>query len=131
MHPADTGRSAHRRLQQRLEYILQRRTPSPAERSQPQFIFGGKSDRCDVRPRIIAGRFRRPAISGSVATFGVGSRVICERAQFTSQAATRNSPAMNVARVRMSLPPMFRTCPFLIIAISSYNWLLVSEGGRI
>ena len=26
--------------------------------------------------------------SGSVATFGVGSRIICDRAQFTSQAAT-------------------------------------------
>jgi phenylpyruvate tautomerase PptA (4-oxalocrotonate tautomerase family) len=27
-------------------------------------------------------------INGFVATFGVGARVICERAQFTSQAAT-------------------------------------------
>ena len=37
----------------------------------------------------------------------------------TSQAATWNSPAMNAAWVPMSLPLMFRTCPFLIIAIAS------------
>ena len=42
----------------------------------------------------------------------------CE-AQFTSQAATWNSPAMNFVWALMSLPPMFRTCPFLIIAIAS------------
>ena len=36
-----------------------------------------------------------------------------------SQAATWNSPAMNSAWALMSLPPMFRTCPFLTIAIVS------------
>ncbi|WP_216855944.1 hypothetical protein, partial [Acidisphaera sp. S103] len=35
------------------------------------------------------------------------------------QAATSNSIAMNRAWALMSLPPMFRTCPFLIIAIVS------------
>ena len=39
--------------------------------------------------------------------------------EMTSQAATWNSPAMNAAWVLMSLPLMFRTCPFLIIAIAS------------
>ena len=37
----------------------------------------------------------------------------------TSQAATWNSPAMNFTWVLMFLPLMFRTCLFLIIAISS------------
>jgi hypothetical protein len=32
---------------------------------------------------------------------------------FTSQAATSNSAAMNLAWALMSRPPMFRTCPFL------------------
>jgi Tn3 transposase DDE domain-containing protein len=35
------------------------------------------------------------------------------------QAATSNSAAMNSAWALMSLPLMFRTCPFLIIAIAS------------
>ena len=39
--------------------------------------------------------------------------------EMTSQAATWNSPAMNSAWALMSLPPMLRTCPFLIIAIAS------------
>ena len=39
--------------------------------------------------------------------------------EMMSQAATWNSPAMNSAWALMSLPPMFRTCPFLIIAITS------------
>ena len=37
----------------------------------------------------------------------------------TSQAATPNSPAMNSAWVLIPLPPMFRTCAFLTIAIAS------------
>ena len=36
-----------------------------------------------------------------------------------AQAAAWNSPAMNSARALMSPPSMFRTCPFLIIAIAS------------
>ena len=39
--------------------------------------------------------------------------------EMTSQAATWNSPAMNSAWALMSLPLMFRICPFLIIAIAS------------
>jgi hypothetical protein len=39
--------------------------------------------------------------------------------EMTSQAATWNSPAMNSAWALMSLPPMLRTWPFLIIAIAS------------
>ena len=39
--------------------------------------------------------------------------------EMTSQAATWNSPAMNTAWALMSPPLMFRTCPFLIIAIAS------------
>ena len=39
--------------------------------------------------------------------------------EMTSQAATWNNPAMNAAWALMSLPLMFRTCPFLIIAIAS------------
>jgi hypothetical protein len=39
--------------------------------------------------------------------------------EMTSQAATWNSPVMNSAWALMSLLPMFRTCPFLIIAIAS------------
>ena len=42
-----------------------------------------------------------------------------EGISFTSQAATSNSAAMNFAWALMSLPSMFRTCPFLIIAIAS------------
>ena len=42
-----------------------------------------------------------------------------ERDHPTSQAATSNSAAMNSAWALMSLPLMFRTCPFLIIAIAS------------
>jgi hypothetical protein len=37
----------------------------------------------------------------------------------SSQAATPNSSARKAARALMSLPPIFRTCPFLIIAIAS------------
>jgi hypothetical protein len=33
--------------------------------------------------------------------------------------AMSNNVAMNVAWALMSLPPMFRTCPFLIMAIAS------------
>src|SRR4051812_33954254 len=39
--------------------------------------------------------------------------------QGPDQAATPNRLATKVARARMSLLPMFRTCPFLIIAIPS------------
>jgi hypothetical protein len=39
--------------------------------------------------------------------------------QLTSQAATSNSAKMSFAWALMSRPPMFRTCPFLIIAIAS------------
>jgi hypothetical protein len=34
-------------------------------------------------------------------------------------ATMSNNVAMNVAWALMSLPPMFRTCPFLIMAIAS------------
>ena len=57
--------------------------------------------------------------AGSVAKFWRRSRVIFARVQPTSQAATLNSPEMNFAWALMSLPPMFRACPFLIIAIAS------------
>jgi hypothetical protein len=44
----------------------------------------------------------------------------CEMAQATSHhAAFSNSSAMKLAWARMSRPPMFRSCPFLIIAIAS------------
>ena len=56
---------------------------------------------------------------GSVATFGVGRKASARRDQLSSQAASWNSSAMNAAWALMSLPPMFRTCPFLIIAIAS------------
>jgi hypothetical protein len=39
--------------------------------------------------------------------------------EMTSQVTTWNRLAMNSAWALMSLPPMFRTCPFLIIAIAS------------
>ncbi|SDB74717.1 transposase [Belnapia rosea] len=39
--------------------------------------------------------------------------------QASDQAATWNSSATKVAWVRISRPPIFRTCPFLIIAIAS------------
>ena len=47
------------------------------------------------------------------------SRVIHKRNEVASQADTSNSPLMNLAWPLMSLPLMFRTCPFLIIAIAS------------
>ena len=56
---------------------------------------------------------------GSVAKIERWSRVLFEEEEITSQAATWNSPAMNSAWALMSLPLMFRTCPFLIIAIAS------------
>jgi hypothetical protein len=37
----------------------------------------------------------------------------------TCQAATSNIVAMDLPWALMSQPPMFRTCPFLIIAIAS------------
>jgi hypothetical protein len=46
-------------------------------------------------------------------------RVIHKRNEVASQAATSNSAVMNLAWPLMSLPLMFRTCPFLIIAIAS------------
>jgi predicted transposase YbfD/YdcC len=58
-------------------------------------------------------------LAGSVATFGVGRKASARRDQLPSQAASWNSSAMNAAWALMSLPPMFRTCPFLIIAIAS------------
>jgi Uncharacterized protein conserved in bacteria (DUF2252) len=55
---------------------------------------------------------------GSVETFcAIG---LLTAGDCSSQAATSNSVAMNLAWALMSLPPMFRTCPFLIIAIASY-----------
>ena len=45
--------------------------------------------------------------------------VIHRTNEIAPQAATSNSPAMNSAWALMSLPPMLRTCPFLIIAIAS------------
>ena len=56
---------------------------------------------------------------GSVATFGIGRKASASWAQLPSQAASWNRSAMNAAWALMSLPPMFRTCPFLIIAIAS------------
>ena len=56
---------------------------------------------------------------GSVAKIERWSRVLFEEEEITSQAATWNSPAMNSAWALMSLPLMFRICPFLIIAIAS------------
>jgi hypothetical protein len=42
------------------------------------------------------------------------------RAELTRlYAAMSNNAAMNVAWTLMLLPPMFRTCPFLIMAIDS------------
>jgi hypothetical protein len=46
--------------------------------------------------------------------------VVGLRAELTRlYAAMSNNVAMNVAWALMSLPPMFRTCPFLIMAIAS------------
>ena len=42
-----------------------------------------------------------------------------DRDREQNQAATWNSSAMKLAWARMSRPPMFRSCPFLIIAIAS------------
>src|SRR4051812_48519772 len=56
---------------------------------------------------------------GSVATFGIGRKTSASWDQLPSQAASWNRSAMNAAWALMSLPPMFRTCPFLIIAIAS------------
>jgi len=56
---------------------------------------------------------------GSVATFGIGRKASASWDQLASQAASWNRSAMNAAWALMSLPPMFRTCPFLIIAIAS------------
>src|SRR4051812_25001346 len=58
-------------------------------------------------------------LTGSVATFGVSHGASARGAQLPSQAASWNSAAMNSACALMSLPPIFRTCPFLIIAIAS------------
>jgi nucleoside-diphosphate-sugar epimerase len=59
-------------------------------------------------------------VTGSVAKFRVGRGwAILREDEMASQAATWNSPAMNFAWARMSLPSMFRTWPFLIIAIAS------------
>jgi hypothetical protein len=41
----------------------------------------------DLRERVV-GAVNAGTSRGSVAPFGIGLRVICERAQFTSQAAT-------------------------------------------
>ena len=57
--------------------------------------------------------------NGSVATFGIGRKASASWDQLPSQAASWNRSAMNAAWALMSLPPMFRTCPFLIIAIAS------------
>jgi hypothetical protein len=38
---------------------------------------------------------------------------------YQTRDGTWNNPAMKLACARMSRPPMFRTCPFLIIAIAS------------
>jgi len=59
-------------------------------------------------------------LEGCVAKFGSGG----ERASNTARpgshhAAVWNRPAMKPAWALMSRPPMFRTCPFLIIAIAS------------
>ena len=56
---------------------------------------------------------------GSVASFDCGGGLAARGIVPTSQAATSNSAAMNSAWALMSLPLMFRTCPFLIIAIAS------------
>ena len=71
---------------------------------------------------------RASAFQGSVANSGPGGLCCKDFAlvadhlredEITSQATAWNSPAMNSACALMSLPPMFRTCPFLIIAIAS------------
>ena len=59
------------------------------------------------------------AAMGSVATFSIGRKTSASWDQLPSQAASWNRSAMNAAWALMSLPPMFRTCPFLIIAIAS------------
>ena len=56
---------------------------------------------------------------GSVAIFCVDCEASATERLRTRQAATSNSEAMNRAWALMSRPPMFRTCPFLIIAIAS------------
>ena len=52
-------------------------------------------------------------------SFGVDPAPLRGGSARTCQAATWNSVAMNSAWALMSLPLMFRTCPFLIIAIAS------------
>jgi hypothetical protein len=68
----------------------------------------------EIRPNV---QFCTNRVVTPVAKFSVGLRL--RKDEMTSQAATWNSPAMNSAWTLMSLPPMFRTCPFLIIAIAS------------
>jgi transposase len=61
---------------------------------------------------------RLAKIPGSVATFSIGREwSACGITHL--YAAMSNNVAMNVAWALMSLPPMFRTCPFLIMAIAS------------
>ena len=50
---------------------------------------------------------------------GISYEASARRDLLPSQAASWNSSAMNAAWALISLPPMLRTCPFLIIAIAS------------
>jgi Cysteine-rich domain len=56
---------------------------------------------------------------GCVAKFATSRGWSWMAATEPDQAATWNSSAMRMACARMSRPPTLRTCPFLIIAITS------------
>ena len=59
-------------------------------------------------------------LTGCVAKFGgEGERASNTARPGSPHAAVWNRSAMKPAWTRMSRPPMFRTCPFLIIAIAS------------
>src|SRR5689334_19203938 len=65
---------------------------------------------------VLEGHSRREAAEGCAAKFAAGREWPREE---PDQAATRNSSATKLACARISRPPTFRTCPFLIIAIAS------------
>jgi hypothetical protein len=87
-------------------------TVTQATESALCYRMTGHENLCRQRSTSLIIRFRCPV-------FCVDCEASATESPRTRQAATSNSEAMNRAWALMSRPPMFRTCPFLIIAIAS------------
>lgn len=85
---------------------IRRVANAPADPLAPHFCLVGQSA-------------RERASAGSVATSAIDRQPASRGAVGLDQVATWNNSAMKAAWALMSLPPIFRTCPFLIIAIAS------------